>query len=102
MARSVGVGHRWDNSTSCRRLPTTDHTFFLHRIVLTALLLSSLLVSSRCHHQTMNEEGRGEVNNRYSLRNRDHNNQVREEEDDEAEELGCDGEEEEEGRDRQR
>ena len=43
----------------------------------------------------MNEEGGGKVNNRYTLRNRERNNQAREEEEnDEAEELGSDGEEE--------
>ena len=34
MARSVGVGHCWDNSTSCRRLPTTDHPAVLKQIAL--------------------------------------------------------------------
>ena len=34
MARIVGVGHRWDNSTSRRRSPTTDHPAVLKQIAL--------------------------------------------------------------------
>ena len=44
MARSVGVGHRWDNSTSHRRSPTTDHPAVLKQIALFSPL--------HCSHST--------------------------------------------------
>ena len=49
MARSVGVGHRWDNSTSRRRSPTTDHPAVLKQIALFFSTASSSQHYYRCH-----------------------------------------------------